>query len=106
MKKIILIIFLVVCFFTVPAFSAPFLVCDPQTNVTHYVITGDINITIPAIDLGDNTVRLVYDLGSVMERRYDIEVKAKNEWGISTAVPFDFTKALPDAPNLSIVQDE
>ena len=82
------------------AFAAPFLVCDPQpkTDVTHYVITGDINVTIPAKDLGDGTVRLVYDLGNVAEGPYDLQVKAKNEWGESVAVPFDFVKALPVVP--------
>jgi len=98
MKKLFTVLFFTVLFMTTAALAEPFLVCDPQTNVTHYIITGDIDITIPATDLGDGTVRLAYDLESVLERRYDIQVKAKNVWGESVVVPFDFTKAIPDVP--------
>ena len=80
------------------AFAAPFLVCDPQTNITEYIITGDINITVPAFDLGDGTVRLQYDLSGITEGTFNLQVKAKNIWGESVAVPFDFVKALPAAP--------
>jgi len=80
------------------AFAEPFLVCDPQTNVTHYVITGDINVTVPATDLGDGTVRLQYDLNGIAEGTVNLELKAKNIWGESVAVPFDFVKALPAVP--------
>lgn len=78
------------------AFTAPFLICDPQTNVTHYVITGSINVTVPATDLGDGTFQLQLDLAGISGGTYDLEVKAKNVWGESVAAPFDFTKALPD----------
>jgi len=80
------------------AFADPFLVCDPQTNVTHYVITGDIDVTVPATDLGDGTVRLQYDLAGITEGTFNLEVKAKNVWGESVTVPFDFAKALPAVP--------
>jgi len=97
MKKLLMIFF---GFILMPmlAFADPYLVCDPQTNVTHYVITGDINITVPATDLGDGTVRLQYDLAGIAAKPYDLQVKAKNIWGESVAVPFDFVKALPAVP--------
>ena len=80
------------------AFAEPFLVCDPQTNVTHYVITGDINVTVPATDLGDGTVRLQYDLNGITVGTFNLELKAKNIWGESVTIPFDFVKAIPVVP--------
>ena len=85
-------------FIAITAFASPFLVCDPQTNVTHYIITGDINTTVPAVNLGDGTFRLEYDLAGITEGTFNLEVKAKNVWGQSTPVPFDFVKALPAVP--------
>ena len=80
-------------------FSSPFLVCDPQTNVTHYVIIIDGNEhVVEAQDLGDGTVRLYYDLGGFSEGSHTIQVKAKNLWGVSEPVPFEFTKSLPPTP--------
>ena len=78
------------------AFAAPFLICDPQTNVTHYIITIDGNTSeVLAFDLGDGTVMLRYDLAGISSGTHNVEVKAKNVWGESTPVPFDFVKALP-----------
>ena len=98
--SLILMIILSFLFIAITALADPFLVCDPQpkTDVTHYVITGDINATVPAKDLGDGTVRLEYDLAGIVEGTFNLEVKAKNVWGQSTPVPFDFVKALPAAP--------
>jgi len=95
---VITILFFIALLLPVLAFASPFLVCDPQTNVTHYVITGDINVTVPATDLGDGTVRLQYDLAGITEGTFTIEVKAKNVWGESVTCPFDFVKALPAVP--------
>lgn len=81
------------------AHADPFLICDPQTNVTHYVVTMDGDTTtVPAFDLGDGTVMLKYDLAGIPMGPHNVEVKAKNVWEESTSVPFDFTKALPDVP--------
>lgn len=78
---------------------SPFLICDPQTNVTHYVITwlGGETKVVEAYDLGDGTVMLRHDLAGVAQGTHSIEVKARNQWGDSDAVPFDFTKELPGA---------
>ena len=79
--------------------ASPFLVCDPQTNVTHYVVTIDGDTTeVLAFDLGDGTVMLRYDLAGVSSGTHNMEIKAKNVWGESVAVPFDFVKALPVVP--------
>lgn len=88
---------LVLCIFRL-AQADPYLICDPATNVTHYVVTldGDTS-TVPAFDLGDGTLMLKYDLAGIPTGPHNVAVKAKNLWGESTSVPFDFTKALPDA---------
>ena len=81
------------------AFADPFLVCDPQTNVTHYVVTIDGNTTeVLAFDLGNGTVMLRYDLEGISAGTHNTELKAKNIWGESVAVPFVFVKAIPVAP--------
>lgn len=80
-------------------FASPFLVCDPQTNVTHYIVTINGNTTeVLAFDLGDGTVMLRYDLAGILTGIHNTTVKAKNIWGESVAVPFEFVKALPAVP--------
>ena len=81
------------------AFAEPFLVCDPQTNVTHYVITIDSVATeVLAFDLGNDTVMLRYDLNGISTGTHNTSVKAKNIWGESVTVPFVFVKAIPAVP--------
>ena len=77
----------------------PFIVCDPQVNVTHYVVTIDgVTDIVPAFDLGDGTFQLRYDLSNISEGEHTCELKARNQWGDSIPVPFPFTKALPVVP--------
>ena len=97
MKKLFGILFVIFLFVPVLVFADPHLTADPQANVTHYVITGDINVTVPAFDLGNDTVKLWLDLAGISSGTYQIDVKAKNIWGESVATPFDFTKAVPGA---------
>jgi len=97
MKKLLFLL----AFIFIPSlvFAAPFLVCDPQTNVTHYVVTIDGNTTeVLAFDLGNGTVMLRYDLEGISAGTHNTELKAKNIWGESVAVPFVFVKAIPVAP--------
>jgi len=76
--------------------AAPFLVCDPQTDVTHYVvIINDTTDTVKAFDLGDGKVILRYDLAGVPDGKNECLIRSKNEWGESVSVPFVFTKVLP-----------
>jgi hypothetical protein len=76
------------------ALADPFLICDPQTNVTHYVITLDgWSITVPAIDLGDGTFNLRFDMGGINVGNHNMEIKAKNLWGESIGVRFGFEKS-------------
>jgi hypothetical protein len=81
------------------AFADPYLVCNPQTNVTHYVIIIDGSTSeVLAYDLGDGTVMLKYDLAGVSTGAHNVEVEAKNVWGVSSPVPFAFTKAVAGVP--------
>ena len=78
---------------------APFLVCDPDPAVTEYLVNlnGQGWVSTPA--------PLHYDLSDVNAGAHTIEVKAKNEWGQSVSVPFDFTKILPSVSNIRIATE-
>jgi len=81
------------------AHADPYLICDPQLNVSYYVVTIDGNTsTVPAFDLGDGTVRLSFDLAGITEGEHICSIKAGNEWGESVSVPFVFTRADPGVP--------
>ena len=76
--------------------AAPFLICDPQYDVTHYIVTIDgVTTTSPAFDLGNGTVRLNVDLKDVSEGKHVCSIKAANEWAESDPAPFIFTRAGP-----------
>lgn len=99
MKRILLAI-LIVTLSAVPVFANPFLVCDPQTNVTQYVVTLDgVTTTVDAFDLGDGTVMLKFDLAGISNGNHDMSIKAKNIWEESIAVPFVFNKQAPQTPS-------
>ena len=90
---------LLITFAVVNARADPFLMCDPQINVSYYVVTIDgIMETVPAFDLGDGTVRLNFDLAGITEGEHTCSIKAGNAWGESVSVPFVFTRAGPDVP--------
>ena len=81
--------------------AAPFLVCDPQENVTSYIVTmNGVTEESLAQDMGNNTTRLHYDLEGITSGAYDCNVTAKNMWGASAPVPFSFKKILPGCPSV------
>jgi len=90
MKKIILTI----CFLVMASFvwASPFLVCTPDPIVDNYLIKVN---SADAIEL---PAPLHWDLGPLSDGTYNLEVAAKNEWGQSIYVPFDFNKAFPEGP--------
>lgn len=80
--------------------AAPFLVCDPQNDATSYiVIINGIEEEVQYNEDGPDGSVLLKDLGSTPDGNYTVAVKAKNIWGQSIAVPFDFVKALPGVPS-------
>ena len=101
MKKFII---LTIVLFASQAWSAPFLVCDPQAGVVGYEITG-LGDKINFIAQQDGSLR--YDLASIQSGTYNLTVAACNMWGCSAATAADpFTKAVPSAPaGLRIVAD-
>ena len=86
------------------SFAAPFLVCDPQSGVVGYEITG---LGEPVSYIAQPDGSLKYDLSSVNSGTYTLTVAACNMWGCSAATAADpFTKAVPSAPaGLRIVAD-
>ena len=102
MKKLLMV--LAVLLFATSAYAAPFLVCDPQSGVVGYEITG-LGDKITFIAQQDGSLR--YDLASIQSGTYNLTVAACNMWGCSAATAADpFTKAVPSAPaGLRIVAD-
>ena len=94
MKKLILIA--AILFLAAPAFSAPFLVCDPQAGVVGYEITGLVGEPISFVAQADGSLK--YDLAAIQNGTYTLTVAACNVWGCSSTVPFVFNKAIPAAP--------
>jgi len=80
----------------------PYLVTAPQKDVTSYLVDLDGTVTeSPAniVDAGAGTSRLYLDVSGVSLGTHHVEIVAKNMWGQSDPVPFDFVKALPGAPS-------
>ena len=97
-KSIFLAIALLV--FSVQAWAAPYLVCDPDsTGVTkEYVLSFDGGPEI------STSHPLHYDVGDLEDGDHQVQVKAKNVWGESVPVSFDFTKGVPGQPTNIIIQ--
>ena len=75
--------------------AAPFLVCDPQSGVVGYEITG---FGEPVTFVAQPDGSLKYDLASINNGTYTLTVAACNVWGCSSTVPFVFNKAIPAVP--------
>jgi len=75
--------------------AAPFLVCDPQSGVVGYEITG---LATPVSFVAQPDGSLKYDLASVNSGTYTLTVAACNMWGCSSTAPFGFSKQVPSAP--------
>ena len=101
MKHLKLLIFLVlVITFLLPATSraAPFLICDPQTEVTEYII--DINGTELSAFSAEADGSMRYDLQGLAEGSYTVKAKAGNLWGWSAfSDPFVFNVTIPLQPS-------
>lgn len=101
MKTLLSIIFI---FIATVAYSAPFLVCDPQSGVTEYELTGPswVPTIIPAQP--DGSIKM--DVANALPGDTNLTFKACGNnpiWGrsCSATVPFTFNRpALPLAPKL------
>ena len=97
MKKLLLALAIVL--YPCLATGAPFLVCDEDPNVDSYLVSlnGAPEVEVPA--------PLHFDLDGIAEGSHNVEVKAKNVWGVSSASPFDFVKSLPSVTNIRLSSD-
>jgi len=81
---------------TSTVFATPYLVCDPQSGVTSYQLTGWSETTVTA--QADGSLRMdVAD--AVQGTTYNLTIAACNVWGCSTTVPFVLQKQLPVVPS-------
>ena len=99
--KLIILVILAIMLTASPAFASPYLVCDPQTGVTHYKLTGPAWVTSPVTAQVDGSLRT--DVATSTVGLNSLTVAAcKNDavWGeqCSTFVPFVFTR--PSAPTI------
>jgi len=99
MKIFISIILVIVCWASL-AIASPRVVCDPQTGVTHYKLTGPAWVpeTAPAIADGS----MDWDVASAPVGTTDVTVRACRTvapWPevCSETVPFSFTRPAPPA---------
>ena len=99
MKKLFVLIALaIILLMAAPAMAAPFLVCDPQADTTTMVVVFDgVTEIIPYAETSGYVV--LKDLAGITNGVHNVEVRAGNIWGLSTPVPFGFTKTLPGSPS-------
>jgi hypothetical protein len=94
MKKLLLVMAFMLLAST--SFAAPFLVCDPQSGVVGYEITG---LGEPVSFVAQPDGSLKYDLASLPNGSYSGSVAACNMWGCGPATAIaPFVKAVPLAP--------
>jgi len=94
MKRIILIIISILLMSSV-AMAAPFLVCDPQTGVTLYRLTGPAWVPVSVVAQPDGSIRMDVASSTVGSNSLPVAAcKADAVWGelCSTTVPFSFTR--------------
>jgi len=104
MKRIILIIISILLMSSV-AMAAPFLVCDPQTGVTLYRLTGPAWVPVSVVAQPDGSIRMDVASSTVGSNSLTIAAcKADAVWGelCSTTVPFVFTRPSAAAPPANI----
>jgi len=90
-KPFSLLVFLVVfLFLPFPAFSSPFLTCDPQAGVNWYTVS--VNGVVQVVEAAPNTA-LMFNLAGLPVGDYHFEVSAMivgpTKWGVSDPSPFD-----------------
>lgn len=105
MKKLFWVIFTVwiaAFFLTLEAWANPFIVCDPQTGVTHYKVTGATWVVSPVTAEPDGSIKM--DIVSAPVGTSNLNFSACRQddiWGeqCSVTAPFSFTR--PGVPATS-----
>lgn len=77
------------------AMGAPFLTCDnppPEDQVTHYMVGTE---RVDSLTVGK---AIWYDLASIPDGEFSLQVRACNVWGCSPVAPFVSRRAVPSTP--------
>jgi hypothetical protein len=100
MKKLLLC--LAILLFAAPAWANPFIVCDPQTGVQYYKVTGGAWVVSPVTAQADGSVKM--DIVAAPVGVSNMTFSACKDdviWGeqCSVTTPFSFTRpATPTIP--------
>ena len=101
MKKLITILTTALMLICSTAWGSPFLVTDCQDNVDQYVLIFDGGTPIISDAVSTDCIggqkRCSFDVEplGLADGQHVVEGAAKNLWGESAYVPFDFNKAVP-----------
>ena len=93
MKKFIAIMAILFC--ASVAQAAPFLVCDPQSGVTHYQLTGPAWVPAQVTAQADGSLRTDVSASAIGLNQLTVKAcKIDEIWGeqCSSAIPFDFDR--------------
>jgi len=74
-------------------FAAPFVICKEDSTHSSYLIKFNNN------EIVEQAAPLHYDLDGIAKGQHVVEVTAKNFWGVSNPIPFEFLKELPNDPS-------
>ena len=109
MKKISLSLMAIILLIPALVFADPFLVCDPQTGVTSYILTGPEWVPTSVIAQSDGSIKM--DVAAASNGSNPLTVSACNDdpiWGqvCSDAVPFDLIRPVPPSTpeNIKLIQ--
>ena len=107
MKKLLFANLLVLIFSTI-LFANPFLVCNPQTGITHYQLTGPAWLTTPTISAqADGSLRMDVATASTGSNSLTVAACITNSGGTqcSTFVPFVFIRpSTVTAKNIKLIK--
>ena len=80
--------------------ASPFLICDPQTGVTSYQLTGPAWVpTIPIPAQADGSIKMDVAAANVGANAITIKAcKTDPIWGELCSVPFDYSFTRPASP--------
>jgi len=101
MKKLICALVFIL---TIPtmAFSAPYVITGKFNSnyVTSCVfkLNNGNDVSIQPTSVGTNEAVCKLDVASSVNGANVVNVKYKNIWGVSSTVPFEYTKTLPPTP--------
>ena len=102
MKKLI-IGFVLVLFLTPMAWGAAYITCDCQDYVGWYDVKINSANPIQSIAVDGSCPvgqkRMSFQVDTMPDGQYNLEIRAANMWGESAYVPFDFSKAVPGTPS-------